>query len=270
MQNFKKNKIRKLFNHAAPTYDAHACAQFTIGEKLLKLISAYTFSSPRIIDLGCGTGFITQKLLHQFKHADCHAVDIADQLLESARKRLDAKIYEADFDDLPPYDHQFDIIFSNMALQWSSNLISSFNKISLLSNANGLLAFSIPLPGTFTELAPHFAINPFFTANLINEILECCGYDVAINTNESLRIPFPDTLSALRYIKKIGANFVLENNSHYLGAEFIKKNPITELTYHIGYFVAIKKEMTTNEIIHHRHRHRMRQNLRQRAIVTSI
>src|SRR5262249_1998089 len=153
---------------AEETYDDNCQVQREIGNRLIELVVNDRREFQRIIDLGCGTGLVTAQLANQINYRDFHAIDIADLLLAKAKERLahhSIQTYSAYFDRLPTYDFSFDLVFSNMALQWSRCLIASLTCFASLLTPGGLFAFSIPLPGTFNELKPYFSLQYFFDAS---------------------------------------------------------------------------------------------------------
>lgn len=239
-----KEKIRQYFNKAKTSYDQNCQLQMTIGQQLISLIKQNNIPINSIIDIGCGTGIVTKQLAEEIYYREFHAIDIADQLLFIAKKRLQAfhiDAYELDMDHLFKIDRTFDVVFSNMSLHWSQHVLSTFNIISNIINKNGLFVFSIPLQGTFPELRNHFAIHPFVDGMIIEKQLSQIGYDVLTSKIEKIVLSFPNTITALKSIKNVGANYVAKNRIQGLrGSSFLNDITINEVTYIIGYFVAKK------------------------------
>ncbi len=74
----------------------------------------------RIADLGCGTGYLLEQLL-QLGFDELHGFDIAGEMLavvESSTNIPSSRLTEADLQALPVPDQQFDVVFSNAAIQW--------------------------------------------------------------------------------------------------------------------------------------------------------
>lgn len=236
--------IQRAFNKAHHTYDHHSQLQQTIGLQLIHMLRSFPFhNTPRIIDLGCGTGWITEKLAHTYHDADLHALDFAENLLHKANERLARyaiHLHHADFNALPESDFPFDIIFSNMALHWSPNLFSTLQSLIAHLSNHGVLAFSLPLAGTFRELQPHFAVNKFYDAATLAQDLDACGYEIAIAHTETHVRTFNNTLSALKSIQQVGANVTERNVNHLRGKTHFKQLQLHSLTYRIGYFIATK------------------------------
>ena len=68
-----------------------------------------------ILDLGCGDGQLTARLIAA--GADVHGVDASPAMVETARKR-GIPADEANAEKLPCPDASFDAVFSNAALHW--------------------------------------------------------------------------------------------------------------------------------------------------------
>lgn len=235
-------QIKKHFNKASKTYDEHCGLQQAIGDHLIALIGQHHSSTAKIIDLGCGTGIVTQKLAAAFPHQVFHAIDIAQELLVKANERLpQAKVYESNFDDLHLTNSEFDLVFSNMALQWSADLSSTFRFIKNKLSADGTLAFSIPLAGTLTELKHNYALNHFFSADVIKDKLAECGLSLTACHEEKTLLAFDNLFSALKSIKHVGANYSGKRIHKGLrGKALLNVRMAQRLTYVTGYFIVKK------------------------------
>jgi trans-aconitate methyltransferase len=97
---------------SASTYAANARFVADLGSPVLGLLAPRAHE--RILDLGCGDGALTEKLVAA--GAIVTAVDAAPDMIRAARARgLDA--YVVDGQSLT-YDGEFDAVFSNAALHW--------------------------------------------------------------------------------------------------------------------------------------------------------
>ncbi len=84
------------------------------GETLLELLAAQ--AGERILDLGCGTGQLTQKIA--MSGADVRGIDYAPAMIEKARENYphlqfaiaDARSFQV--------DQPLDAVFSNAVLHW--------------------------------------------------------------------------------------------------------------------------------------------------------
>jgi trans-aconitate methyltransferase len=83
-----------------------------LGAPVLELLAPS--AGERILDLGCGDGVLTEKIVAA--GASVVAVDAAPDMVAAARARgIDARIVCGQ--DLT-FDHEFDAVFSNAALHW--------------------------------------------------------------------------------------------------------------------------------------------------------
>jgi malonyl-CoA O-methyltransferase len=243
-----RRQIKHAFNRAAATYDEHCQVQITAGKQLLEFIKIYfqPNAKARLLDLGCGTGLITEQLLRCIPHAKIQALDIAEQLLAQARirlKKFNADVYSGDFDHLPE-QAAFDLIFSNMALHWSKQFAQTLAALNALICKQGLLAFSIPLSGTFTELNSFYACNTFYSKEQVEAQLTAAQQKIIFSSAETYCLQFAEPLEALRSIKKIGANFITKEplQKGLRGKDFLKQHQNKTLTYVIGYFLSQPRE----------------------------
>jgi trans-aconitate methyltransferase len=68
----------------------------------------------RILDLGCGDGFLTQRIAES--GATLIGVDSSPQMIAAAKERgVDARLASG---EALPFDQEFDAVFSNAALHW--------------------------------------------------------------------------------------------------------------------------------------------------------
>jgi len=125
----KKLEPEKLFDWIAPEYDrierVMDPARTTVHSIILDIISALDPPPSRILDLGCGTGYLTQQILELLP--DCHvfAVDGSLPMLKVARENLDefldrVTLAKADFRD--PWesilDGSIDVVVHYSALRY--------------------------------------------------------------------------------------------------------------------------------------------------------
>ena len=77
--------------------------------------------SPRIVDLGCGTGELTKVLHERFPSATTTGIDSSPEMLQKASTCAKANL-NFELADIEKWSApgSFDIILSNAALQWCS------------------------------------------------------------------------------------------------------------------------------------------------------
>jgi len=240
--NYHKEKIKNTFNRASHCYDDHASIQQQIGFHLQELVQPYHRPNSTIIDLGCGTGITTQQLANRMIFRELHAIDIAESSLAIAKQRMpqsNIKIYFSDFDHLPADTSHFDLIFSNMALHWSDHIHSTIVTLTKRLTLSGMLAFSIPINGTFHELLSHnfYSCRTFIHATSIKKTCAQNGLFCKSWSKKTV-LQFKSTHHTLRSIKNTGATYVnKKNHKGLVGKSFLMHKKIHSLTYNIGYFL---------------------------------
>src|SRR5271155_568277 len=84
----------------------------TLGAGVLEWLNPQ--QGERILDLGCGDGQLTSKIVAA--GADVLGVDASPAMVEGAQKRgIDARVCNA---EALPFSAEFDAVFSNAALHW--------------------------------------------------------------------------------------------------------------------------------------------------------
>lgn len=97
---------------AAESYQRHAGFVPVLGAPVLELLAPKP--GERILDLGCGDGALTEKLVAA--GAEVLGVDASDGMIEAAGNRgVDVRLLDGQMLD---FDQRFDAVFSNAALHW--------------------------------------------------------------------------------------------------------------------------------------------------------
>ena len=114
-----KDRSRMAFDTQASTYDEgmqgeHARRLYPhVVEEVVRAVA--DIPTPRLLDLGCGTGALAKLVLRQVPRAQLTCVDLSSEMLGVAGKRLGAaaKLVAADAERLPFCDSSFDAAWCN-------------------------------------------------------------------------------------------------------------------------------------------------------------
>lgn len=242
---FHKGNIRSCFNRAAVSYDQYSLPQQIIGEKLINLLKMMDNRFGTVIDIGCGSGLVTSKLISAITGEGFYAIDVAEALISIANKRFYPKkimIHVNDFENFTIDNVFFNLVFSNMALQWSLDFYSTLLNINKNMHKNGLFAFSVPIEGNFPEISLS-SKNTHFTVDQIKNDLILSGFYPLECKSESLIFNFDNWKDAIKSIKATGASYLFNRSRRSLvGVNYFKNNEENKasLTYKIGYILARK------------------------------
>lgn len=128
-------------------WDPQQYARFA-GQRLrpaLDLIARIPIEHPRsVVDLGCGTGNVTQVLRSRWPAARITGVDGSPQMLAEARKAEAVVVWEQiDVAAWNPPEN-VDLVFSNAALHWLDDHPALFARLCANIAEGGVLAVQMP------------------------------------------------------------------------------------------------------------------------------
>ena len=257
MQSFSRQHIQQHFNHAAPSYDDAAILQKTVAERIDERLELTTIEPKTILDLGAGTGLLTEKVIRRYPNAQLFAVDLSPSMLNIATPRftaprwpaLNTKVNQflqnckltkalatrtgaiainADVYQLPFADNSVDLIVSNLMLQWCDDLDSVFAEFRRVLRSEGLLMFTTFGPDTLKELryawqkvdANYEHVNNFIDMHDIGDALIRNGFGQPVMDMEIFTLTYDKPMGVLKDLKAIGAtNANKQRNNGLMGKQ---------------------------------------------------
>lgn len=211
-----KQKVRRAFAQAAPHYDDFAQLQRTVADCLLEK-SKLTALQGRVLDIGCGTGYLTAQLQMLGGYQQLIALDMALPMLQKARQRLNAPLSYvcADAEALPFQAATFDCILSSLALQWCQQLPDTLRDFRRILKPQGSLRFATFGAETLKELKSAWAavddyrhINDFYTPQQLQALLPPAEWQHVRIENQLFASEYASVALLLRELKGLGAQRV--------------------------------------------------------------
>ncbi|HXD10378.1 MAG TPA: methyltransferase domain-containing protein [Anaerolineales bacterium] len=99
----------------------------------------------KAVDLGCGTGELTRQLADKLPKSDVTGLDSSPQMLDAARAAsFSSPNLHFELGDQSQLTGEWDLIFSNAALQWSENHAELIPNLYRKLTAGGQLAVQVP------------------------------------------------------------------------------------------------------------------------------
>jgi malonyl-CoA O-methyltransferase len=279
---FNREHIRQHFAHAAPSYDEAAVLQKAVAEHLDERLDLVTLQPARILDVGAGTGILTQHLLQRYPKAKVHAVDLAHPMLKVAEQRLQSKkwptvskwlpesvcenlglkhcpahLINADAYALPFADGSMDLVVSNLMLQWCDDLDAVFREFRRVLRPEGLLLFTTFGPDTLKELRAAWQeadpetpveqhVNLFIDMHDIGDALIRAGFGQPVMDNETFTLTYEKPIGVLKDLKAIGATSATQSRQQGL----MGKQRFTHMLSAYQRFEKAGRVPATYEVVH--------------------
>lgn len=238
--------IAQRFSNAQFNYHEHANVQKKVANSLIKrLLQVSTIKNyPKILEIGCGTGFLTNNINKHLNFNHLYLNDLYRSDLIKLNSKMSFLIGNAEEIVLPS---NLDLIISSSTLQWFNDIDLFFTKAHQNLNSNGIIAFSAFDIDNFNELNEFLVNKPhYMNANEINIRLNG-KFDLLYIHSEKIILNFNKALDLLRHIKLTGVNAL---SSKVMSVKQLKALISTlntrnlTLTYHPIYVIAKKKDKT--------------------------
>lgn len=255
--------IISAFDKAADSYDECAFIQHKVADGLIASLIPWKEAVPPgpILEVGCGTGFVTEKLINQFSDREILVTDASEKMLEKCRENLkhtgkdlskitfqvlNADEYESGDDE------SYGLIISGSTPHWFKDTALGLQNLSEALNPGGIMLCSFPGNHSFPnwyenclELGlPHTA-NPLPDVEEVVVKLSMGPMQIDYYENDLYK-EFESSLDFFRNLKKTGESYsVLDKSLSYKQFKLLldhwDKKGNLNMKWHIVY-VAAKRE----------------------------
>jgi malonyl-CoA O-methyltransferase len=223
-----------LLNNMASKYDQFDFLYREIADRLMQRLSYISLNPQWILELSCKTGFLAHQLKQQFRKAEVIGLENSFAMLATTKKkntwRRKIHCVQANPDNLPLINNQFDLIVSNLCLPWQQSQVL-FEQVFDLLAEDGLFLFTSFGPSTFFEVQ---ANSPFTDLHLVGDALLKTGFQNPVMDRELLTVNYEKLAYLQRDIHQYGFD-LLENADFELPDKISSPQPITfEIVYGHG------------------------------------
>jgi len=219
--------VKRSFSGAAESYDHHAVLQREIGDRLMAHLNFTKIEPKRILDIGCGTGYVTRLLTNKFKKSHITGLDLSETMVRHTRKHHALRLpwhgkrhhCVADGCALPFADGSFDLVTSNLAMQWVANPSDMLVEMRRVLAPNGLILFSTFGRRTLAELRQSLAelpinsekrkaghVLPFPDVMSLGDELNKLAVELPVIDSDLFTLTYPNVMALVRELKGLGAS----------------------------------------------------------------
>ncbi len=235
-QIFDQQRVRKAFDKAADSYDEAAVLQKEVCKRLLEKLDVVRLSPDWILDAGTGTGEAVKPLQKKYKKAELVLFDLSESMLQKAVKQgaLLRKPHQVcgNIESLPFANQSFDLLFSNLAMQWCNDLGAALTEFKRVLKPGALLQFATFGPDTLKELRASWGkvdeavhVNSFVDMHDIGDGLLQAGFAEPVMESEIITVNYKEVDTLMQDLRDIGANVTA--NGHRQG--LLTRNMLKQL-----------------------------------------
>ena len=232
--------VTPVFEQFATSYDAATPIQSQVAEHLAQLIVRYHsgLTDMCVVDVGCGTGKLTQAVMSKFLQnaalasAQLYGVDTAASMLAIWQQRvahllsmplsstpvsslptspmtLHSQALCANMADMALANQSADLVMSSFALHWTSPSVIA--ELGRIVKTKGQLHLAIPVAGSFHEVRQRFPKLPVFDflpshawLAAIETLRQQRQGTLMYHTEQSFAASYDNLKSLLKNLKQMG------------------------------------------------------------------
>ncbi|MCW8831507.1 MAG: malonyl-ACP O-methyltransferase BioC [Gammaproteobacteria bacterium] len=235
-QVFDQQRIRRAFDNAAESYDQAAVLQKEVCKRLLEKLDVARLDPAWILDAGTGTGEAVKSLQKKYKKAELVLFDLSESMLQKAVRQglLFRKPHQVcgNIESLPFANQSFDLLFSNLAMQWCNDLAAALIEFKRVLRPGALLQFATFGPDTLKELRASWQkvdaavhVNSFIDMHDIGDVLLQAGFAEPVMESEIITVNYREVDTLMQDLRDIGANVTA--NGHRQG--LLTRNMLKQL-----------------------------------------
>jgi biotin biosynthesis protein BioC len=251
-----KYLVKSRFTKSLKTYEQQADVQKYIAEQLAKKAGEYLPASCNsLLEIGCGTGFLTRELLKRVSVKKLYLNDLVDEVA-SHFEPFSTQLNGDSLLTFIPGDAE-QVIFPNgvngvlsaSALQWMVDLPAFFQKVNHALLPDGLFIFNTYGPSNFQEIRQLIGTGlPYPGMNQLREMLQH-SFEVTEAFEENHTRHFDSPCLVLRHLQQTGVTATdgsftwnkqkLQSFERDYFRLFSKDGKVT-LTWQVYYFICRK------------------------------
>ncbi len=247
-----KTEIKCRFRRSIESYEDNATVQKLIVNRLLVLLDRYAGDPVSILEIGCGTGFLSEKIIGKWFDKNLYINDLVEEMCSKTASKCQLQSSHCLTGDIESLElpGKFDLMVSASTFQWLADPTRTFVKLAGYLNPEGHLIFSTFGEDNFKEVKA--VTGNGLVYHPMSEMVKLLQthFDVLYTEEERHTLEFDEPLEILQHIKKTGVNASpisrgwtrgdLKQFSEVYTSHFLTDGKCP-LTYHPLYLVCRKK-----------------------------
>ena len=249
----KKNQISR--NRALVDHENYDYLFNEINERLFDRLKLIKRKFSNTLELGSRFGNTVDLLNKKKDIKKIFLSDISKEMLLIAKKKQTSKqkiIIRLDEENLPFKNNQFNMVFSNLYLHWSNDLLKALHEIYKILKPDGLFICSLFGSETLNELKYSLCsaedkifksisprVSPFLRLQDAGTLLQKVGFQLPVVDKDNIKIFYDDIFSLMKDLKGMGESNSLINR---------KKTFTTRKLFHEANKIYKKKFSENNKI----------------------
>lgn len=200
--------ITTRFSNALRSYDEAATPQLRIIDQLCEMLQASALQTPqRVMEIGCGTGLLTQQLASLYPETELTLIDLVPEAEGCVRSKLPEQqiTFHAGDAEAMQWGKGYQLVASSSCIQWWHKPLAFVPKALEALTEGGWMALATFLPQNLSELQTILPQALHYPAAKAYEwSLEPFRHKEMRELTYTLR--FPSLMMLLRHLKATGTN----------------------------------------------------------------
>lgn len=210
--------IEAELNRVSETFTKNAFLHREVGERLFQRLQVMKFAPESILEVGANAGVMTGRLATLYpNHNNITTVDFANKMQAvTQQKHPEAvSLLLPEDEKLLIADNSVDMVFSNLALQYLSDIEQVFSEVYRVLKPEGLFIFSMFGLDTLAEFCEVYAnlhadvVAPFYDMHDIGDVLLKKQFAEPVMESEDLILAYQDFSSMFRELGGAGCFYFL-------------------------------------------------------------